>query len=84
VSFSSYVIINEADKKYQILTWPFSLDWASEVDYLTGDTNALHNFISNISIDNKQPDSNHYSLLFKIGHYIFCDHQSDMFAKIIC
>ena len=39
---------------------------ASVLDYLIGDPNSLHNSISNISIDNKQPNLDHYPFSFNI------------------
>jgi hypothetical protein len=43
---------------------------ANVVDYLIGDHKSLRNSISNFSICNKQPDSKHYPLYFRICHSV--------------
>jgi len=43
---------------------------ARAIDYLVGNPNSLHNPISDFSIGNKHPDSNHYPLFCKIGNSV--------------
>ena len=43
---------------------------ARAIDYLVGDPNSRHNPISNFSIGNKRPDSNHRPLFCKLGNSV--------------
>ena len=68
--FSGFIIFNGVDKQCQNFTCFSNMGRTSIVDYLIGDPNSLHTFISNFSICDKQPNSSHYPLFFKLGHSI--------------
>ena len=62
------MILNVVDKQCQYSTCFSSMGGVSVVDYLMGDPNSLRSLISDFSIGNKQPDSNHCLFFITISN----------------